>query len=254
MNQNPPTVLGRRVPEDAALWRYMDVFRLLDLLQTHQLHMTRADQMEDQWEGARGLFPFDENGAEVHHDSYLAKVALPTLYHFGRESVFMNCWYLGESESYAMWKLYGAEGKGMALKTSVGRLHGAILEDEESEEMWAARVQYSDHPHGPVPGLPEVLSPFLYKRECYAYEKEYRILELRTPEPVMTDGGPELQTGNATHPIFHRIPVDLQTLVSAIYLSPDTRPWVATSIEKMIHGYAPWVDVVVSNLGQRPRY
>jgi hypothetical protein len=34
------------------LWRYVDLYKWLDLLQTSELHLTRADQMEDRWEGA----------------------------------------------------------------------------------------------------------------------------------------------------------------------------------------------------------
>ena len=37
---------------DTVLWRYVDLYKWLDLLQTSELHLTRADQMEDRWEGA----------------------------------------------------------------------------------------------------------------------------------------------------------------------------------------------------------
>ena len=37
---------------DTVLWRYVDVYKWLDLLQTSELHLTRVDQMEDPWEGS----------------------------------------------------------------------------------------------------------------------------------------------------------------------------------------------------------
>ncbi len=38
--------------DDAQLWRYVDLARFADLLQTRELHMARADQMVDAWEGS----------------------------------------------------------------------------------------------------------------------------------------------------------------------------------------------------------
>jgi hypothetical protein len=40
------------IPDDTVLWRYVDLYRLLDLVQTSELHLTRVDDMEDRWEGS----------------------------------------------------------------------------------------------------------------------------------------------------------------------------------------------------------
>jgi hypothetical protein len=37
---------------DAVLRRYVDLYKWLDMLQTSELRLTRADQMEDRWEGS----------------------------------------------------------------------------------------------------------------------------------------------------------------------------------------------------------
>jgi hypothetical protein len=37
--------------ENCALWRYVDLTKLLSLLETRALHFTRADQLDDPYEG-----------------------------------------------------------------------------------------------------------------------------------------------------------------------------------------------------------
>lgn len=34
------------------------------------------------------------------------------MYQYGRAHTYLNCWCMDEHESYAMWKLYDAAGKG----------------------------------------------------------------------------------------------------------------------------------------------
>jgi hypothetical protein len=107
---------------DTVLWRYVDLYRWLDLLQTSELHLTRADQMEDRWEGAYG-----EVNIAVRPSLYgerWAKVApaMARMYAHGRTHTYLNCWYIGAGESYAMWKIYDAAGKGVAIRTTAARL------------------------------------------------------------------------------------------------------------------------------------
>jgi len=40
------------VNDDDYLWRYLDLARYADLLQTSELHLARADSMSDAWEGS----------------------------------------------------------------------------------------------------------------------------------------------------------------------------------------------------------
>lgn len=251
----PTPVIGIPHPGET-LWRYMDVYRLLDLLQTSELHMTRADDMEDQWEGSRGLLHFDADGNELGPDSTYVAHGLQQMFRFGRESIFMNCWYRGESESIAMWKLYGSDGKGVALKTTVGQLNGALCLDDnpnDGNHVYGSTVDYVDYEITQIPSG-HILAPFVYKRRCFEYEQEYRILEVKTPKVVEGEDGPRMQAGGPDQPRFLRRGVDLRNLVEGIYISPDTPPWIASILEKAILLYAPWMRIVISNLGRAPLY
>lgn len=238
-------------PEET-LWRYMDIFRLMDLLQTSELHMTRADQMEDQWEGSRGVV-LGDMGMSVQDESSMNSDLPTELSTLERMAVFLNSWYRGEGESYAMWKLYGAAGKGVAVKTTLSRLERALKPVEGYNYICGAAVQYVDYWKTQIPEK-TMLDKFAHKRQCYDYEKEYRLLEVMNPEDMMPrEDNDDQSMVRVEIPPYRRRPVDLKILIDSIYISPETPSWVAATSERMIKDYAPWVNVVYSDLGEPPR-
>jgi hypothetical protein len=48
----PPAALIDEPPNDAKVWRYMDLPKFIDLLNTKQLHFTRAALFDDRFEGS----------------------------------------------------------------------------------------------------------------------------------------------------------------------------------------------------------
>jgi hypothetical protein len=114
------------IPDDTVLWRYVDLYRLLDLLQTSELHLTRVDQMEDRWEGAYSSVNVAQRPARYGKYWSAMSTVLPQWYENSRTHMFINCWYMGADESYAMWRLYDAAGKGVAIKTNAALLKSAL--------------------------------------------------------------------------------------------------------------------------------
>lgn len=116
-------------PDDTVLWRYMDLAKFMLLLDKRSLWFARLDQFEDPLEGT-----FTD--AELEHLRSLdsANPRLPSLISGGyiqgtkqmRGTAYVNCWRAGQTESMAMWDLYGKGGAVIAVKTTVASLKDAI--------------------------------------------------------------------------------------------------------------------------------
>lgn len=238
--------------KDDVLWRYMDIFKLLDLLRTSQLHFTRADQMEDPWEGVQGVDLTDQAGGTVGAHQPVPEGLLKERRRLGLESVFLNCWHQGNDESYAMWRLYGPSGDGVAIRTTVGRLQAALKDD--ADPTYSALVSYVDLEQVRLPVEP-VYYPFAFKRKCYAFESEYRVVKYRHPPQDFNEDRTafKFRYGDPSHPEYLRADVSLVKLIEGIYVSPDSRSWVAETIRAAVGKFAPGLSVVQSNLGQLPR-
>jgi hypothetical protein len=105
-----------------------------------------------------------------------------------RHHLYVNSWSL-YADSMAMWKIYGANGKGLAIQSSVKRYEKSLLFDLSSDHYAFGCVEYADDIENSVkvradftgsvvlPG-PElrkhVVSKGFLKRACYQFEKEWR--------------------------------------------------------------------------------
>ena len=100
-------------PEDpkASIWRYIEFWKLQDLVQTRQLYFRRSDRLEDEHEGlppseyerVLNLSRLDLNDIRErdHHIGSLAQF---------RQSFYVNCWHLHDVETATMWGRYGKDG------------------------------------------------------------------------------------------------------------------------------------------------
>ena len=241
------------IDDTTALWRYVDVYRYLDLLQTAELHLTRADQMEDRWEGAYSKVNIASRPGLYAEDWEAMSKTAPLMYQYGRTHTYMNCWYMGEGQSYAMWKLYDAAGKGVAIRTTAARLRKALV-GAHRPALSGAQVQYVDYDATFIPEG-NMFSPYLHKRESFEFEREYRLLTMWFPQALMVDNQ---NTAGTTEPdlppIFLREQVDLAVLIERVYVSPDAPAWVAGVVRDVTARYLPDVDVTHSDLASDPVY
>ena len=160
---------------------------------------------------------------------------------------------MGAHESYAMWKLYDAAGKGVSIKTTAGRLKDSLT-DTHGQNVSGAQVRYVDYaatfiPEGETQTLVHV------REEHIAHENEYRLLAMWGPKVLEID---EHHTAVRTEPDipppFLRGGRSFRRLLQAVYVSPDAPEWVARVVTKVTDLYLPNVDVVQSDLAADPVY
>ena len=97
------TFPGRDLPQDTPLWRFIDLAKLLAMLDASSLFLVRADLLGDEHEGASSHVD-----AEVLKQAF-SKIGVPEESHRHadirqtlRSWTFISCWFASRSESKSM--------------------------------------------------------------------------------------------------------------------------------------------------------
>ena len=103
-------------PPEAQLWRFMDLAKLVTMLDRQALYFPVLAALDDKLEGALPRVPPDATARE-RKDAW-------DVWRYNRSVVFVNCWHRSPDESAAMWALYGNHG--VAVRTTFGLLAQAV--------------------------------------------------------------------------------------------------------------------------------
>jgi hypothetical protein len=232
-------------PANCTLWRYMDLAKFLSLLESRSLHFPRADQFQDPYEGAwsrAGIRLFRESATS----SGLPEGAVDQFIGHAddfRRQMYISCWFMGEHESAAMWKLYLQSPEGVAIKTDVDTL----VEGLEQSPLTArtTMVKYVDYDTTPIP-FGNLLFPFVHKRLSFSHEAELRAIiwaEEASNRPQIATDATAVMIGVAP-----------EQLIKAVHVSPTAPRWFGALIEQVVKRYSLALPVVRSSLYDRPSY
>ncbi|MFS2159217.1 DUF2971 domain-containing protein [Pseudomonas sp. Pseusp122] len=243
--------ITRSLDEDVVLWRYMALDKFINLFSDECLYFaslesySKSDPMEgfppkavlkiiydvyrQDFSDTANFLDFMEAqpGADVEQVRLaIAKAramidAMPNEFKIRAEKIFkgtvVSCWYASNHESEAMWKLYSDLGKGIAVKTTVGRLKKALeVGGEKSGDrlIYIGKVKYIDFQRDEFePGECVVdghVSPLL-KRKSFEHENEVRAFFV---------GDIDVENVNTFQPVSHQVKVDIKELIEDIYISP----------------------------------
>ena len=221
------------------LWRYICFCRFKDLVETEEMYFRRADRLDDKYEGLPpGL------------DRIVGPVGLR------REFTFVNCWFQGNSESDAMWRLYGTEHQKMgpehnnlAIQTNHGALQNSL---KGPSSTYIGRIKYLDYDKyiqsvGWRPlwdGELGALSLYCMKRREFSTENEVRAV-IQYPIPDCINPQPPERDGV-------RVPTDLVGLINRVIVNPDADEKFIETIKPVLHTKALHVAVDRSKLARRP--
>ena len=221
-------------PDDAWVWRYLDVGRFLTLVHEKALYFSRPSEMLDSWEGvppmkiARGIHPANLEWW-VGHTQHLV----------------FNCWHENKDESVAMWRLYTTGAEGVAIQSTVARLKRLFI--QAGPVIRIARVRYIDdvyegQPAPANPGTPDYRPEppqefefLLYKRHVYAHEQEVRAMTFAERNEAGVS-----------------VPVDLRVLIQRIVVSPTYPPWALNSLQNLIERNGLCIPIERSKCGMEP--
>ena len=205
-----------KLPEDpeTIVWKYLDLSKFLDLLLSKKLFMSRSDKFEDQYEGTFSEPTFEEiRKLSIDNPDFL------NYYKTHREKVAISSWHINEYESFAMWQIFTQNSEGLAIQSTIGRLQKA-LQPEEHFQQYIGEVNYIDYKKEYIP-FDDLFFPFLYKRKCFQYEREVRIISDVTQNNLKLNDG-------------LKINVDVNLLIEKIYIHPKSENWYKNLVIQLV--------------------
>ena len=234
-----------KVPDaNEKVWRYMDLAKFISLIDRHGLFFSSVDLFGDPYEGR---FP-QENPIESAALSGSKPLTSGRLQRSGRECVdrrryLVNSWHMSEYESAAMWAIYSQFNSGIAIQSTYERLAKSFR--KSSDKIYISKVTYIDYTnekmaeHGGNP-----IVPFLYKRKSFSYENELRVITIVPKDKQSIKNGLPSPADDGKY-----IPVDLNTLIERIYVSPRAPPWLGDLVESILQRFGQSQhQVIVSKL------
>lgn len=218
--------------KNVKIWRYFDFAKFISLLETKSLWFTRADKLEDPFEGS-----FPKSNIRYRSKIYkdIPSKKLPLISEFFRnlrQHTFLNCWHENEHESAAMWDLYSRNNEGIAIQSTFQRLSDCFR-DYKKEDIFIGKVTYIDYQRDWMPENNSFF-PFIHKRKSFEHEKEIRALVQHFNLDKKT-GKITLAIDMASNGLM--VPVDIALLIENIYVSPKSPKWIYELVTSLLKRY-----------------
>lgn len=233
--------------DDTTVWQYMDFTELVNILERKELFFVRIDRVTDPYEGRLPDFnriermptyraQHPERTEEQHQKSFDDDDnRADELIRQGK--VLINCWHMNEFESAAMWELYAQRNSGIAIKTTFKRLKDS-LEKPTTDPIKFGLAEYNE---GWVPE-DNLYHRFLWKRKSFEHERELRgILQLDREGEDAYDRNQITESGKY-------VTVDVDTLISNIYVAPKSPSWVGELVRAVAVRYGLKRDQVIISM------
>jgi hypothetical protein len=230
-----------KLPADLNLkvWRYVDLGKLLDLLESRSLFFPLMSVLvdADPYEGFLGEATIAEIRRRPDMDEK-SKQTLLKLHEDAKKLLYVSCWHMNEQESAAMWSLYIRGGEGLAIQTTVKRLMDSFAVAMDID-VSVGEVQYIDYRSERI-GWANIFAPVLRKRASFAHEHELRAIVARTPKVGDQWGA--------------RVPIRVEDLIERIVMAPTAPAWLGGLVDRIMHRLGYQFPVERSPLFDRPVY
>jgi len=216
------------------IWRYMDFSKYVDLLTTSELHFARADRLEDPYDCSPMQF-YGEPQKQLSLEYPQIKEGTNQHNTFERLFVYLNCWYMNDIESAALWRLY-SENKyeTIAIQSTFEKLDSEIKLKWPRDGIFISKVKYEPEnagkPLDEIPGGKLYTAMgwenIIYKRPSFAHEEELRAFIYQRVDKLK-----EVQLRNDAHleklkkerPEYIRIKITPSDLIKKVYVSPHAK-------------------------------
>ncbi|HLF52552.1 hypothetical protein [Flavobacterium sp.] len=193
--------------ENKPIWRYMDFWKFLNLLESRALYFSNSENLGDNYEGRIPLFILDKmleldrkQGHTRNKDlnDFLEKTM--------RKNHLISSWSFADRESFAMWKMYAKDKMGIAIETDLEALKNSF--DVTDRFIYIGEINYiNDENYYFSTG--NMFYPFVTKLDFYHFENEIRCITV---------------TGENEESSNKLVEVDLNILIKKIHISPNAKP------------------------------
>jgi hypothetical protein len=214
----------RELPPFEILWRYMDFWKLEDMLTRSALYFSRPDQFKDPFEGRFSLGNATTMSASdaAFYAAYRMEPLNKQLeagQEIMRRVVFISCWQRGSKESREMWDAYTSGPESVVISTSAKALYLFV-----DGQIVKSPVKY----HGDSFPRTEFdhTTLFFYKPALYRFEHEFRML--------LTPGEHESIRGDE---VGRRVPIRLKKIVRRVITHPKASEEFKVKVDHLLEQF-----------------
>ena len=241
--------------DNEKIWRYINLPKFLDLIQSKTLFFTRADIIRkmDKYEGSI----FTKKHLEFH--DYLKnnpEEIITIAPNFTRKSKelletdiilnnhnerifikqnFINCWHMNEFENFAMWKIY-SENFGVCIQSTYKDLSNCFVDEiwnpyNEKRRVYIGKVNYINRNEDFI-SQNNMFWPYIHKGKEFLYEKELRCIIN--------------ESENKSE--FKKIKINIDQLINKIYINPFSPDWFERLIKDVCLKYDIKSEIIKSDI------
>ena len=229
-------------------------------MEERALHFSRVTAFEDKFDGALNCvsandhYDITDEGKiiRIEESSLDSRSALNSETYKGfaknmharlLSAIGVSCWQLNQSESHAMWRVFGKSDHGIAIRSTLDGLAGSLTPG--AYKLLVGRVRYIDYSSEKIP-LDNHVEAFLYKSDHFKDERELRLLCYRSLK--------DHTGGISFEPLPEAgllLPVDLTRLVHGILVSPYAPAWFDALVRRTMDRHGLRVPVCLSEIRVR---
>jgi len=219
--------------------RYLTFNKFASLLKFNAMWFSRLGPLQDKYEGTDPQGPRAKL-LQIPNSTYLLnRLEQGRSVEPARIGCVVSCWFLGENESAKMWNVYGENGKGVAVRSTVKRLSTSFCIAGDFALISAiGRVNYVNfQSHDMGNDACSVLRvAFLKDKEQFGWEQEVRIVTTNGLHSgcLNPDGSPVLNYKFDPYCEGYHIKCNLRELVQTIIIGPNADSDRFNSIKELI--------------------
>lgn len=213
--------------------RYLNITKLLSLLDSRALFLARMDKSEDKFEGRMlsldtkyrdaAFYEMKRDGYKGHKTSSDFDKSMNEVYESVRKQAYINCWNNFDGESVAMWRIYSELGNGVAIVSDTTKLTEALV--NTVPDLYLSAVRYVNQENDIIPEG-NLIFPIITKQDAYKYENEIRLFHISYNQKFSEE-----------NPFGFCLPIDLEILITKIIIGPFTPKWVEDLISNLLIKY-----------------
>ena len=223
------------------VWRYMSVEKFALFMSRRQLWFARGDLLGDEHEGSLPDSIIDERRQRIKNRRVTEILERGS--RAGLKHAFVSCWSMQSPEDLSMWKIYTANAKDFAVKTTIKRLASCFVSrPNDLFDRYGVRIEkvrYIDFLSYEI--TEDNFDRFIHKQKAFSYEKEIRILIS------------SLSTGVESR-IGLGLDVDLDTIIEAVYVSQRNGDGLELFADDLLRDAGFKKDIIFPPFVRSPKY
>lgn len=188
------------------IWRYMDFWKFLNLLESKALFFSNSENLGDNFEGRIPSFVLEKIKLKDKETGTDSNDIINHIENICRKTFLISSWSYAERESFALWKMYAKNRSGIAIETDFTSLKNSF--NATTKSIYIGEINYI-HEKKYFFDLGNLFYPFVTKFDYYSFENELRC--------VTVNDNYEKNKENL-------VDVDLNVLIKKIHISPNSKP------------------------------